>query len=103
MGYYRAYYAVCAVLALGLTGAALYGFGRLHGAAARDAWWTAAQAETQRALFRAADDLSVQALAVERERAALASDTDVVLYVALGIGVAVEWAYGLAKRKGWAT
>ena len=35
--------------------------------------------------------------------AILAGDPDFVLYVALGIGAAVEAAYTLAKRKGWAT
>ena len=35
--------------------------------------------------------------------AILAGDPDVVLYVALGIGAAVEGIYALAKRKGWAT
>jgi hypothetical protein len=35
--------------------------------------------------------------------AILAGDPDVVLYVALGIGAAVEAAYAAAKRKGWAT
>lgn len=33
----------------------------------------------------------------------LAGDPDVVLYVALGIGLAVEVAYTFAKRRGWAT
>ncbi len=33
----------------------------------------------------------------------LAGDPDVVLYVALGLGLAVEVVYGLAKRRGWAT
>ena len=32
----------------------------------------------------------------------LAADPDIVTYVALGIGVVVEAAYGFAKRKGWA-
>lgn len=35
--------------------------------------------------------------------AILAGDPDVVLYVALGIGAAVEVIYSVAKRKGWAT
>jgi hypothetical protein len=35
--------------------------------------------------------------------AILAGDPDVVLYVALGIGAAVEGIYALAKNKGWAT
>lgn len=34
---------------------------------------------------------------------ALAGDPDVITVVALGIGAAVEVAYGFAKRKGWAT
>ena len=33
----------------------------------------------------------------------LAADPDIVTYVALGIGLLVEMAYGFAKRKGWAT
>ena len=33
----------------------------------------------------------------------LAADPDLVLYVALGIGAAVEAGYAIAKRKGWAT
>ena len=33
----------------------------------------------------------------------LAGDPDVVVYVAMGIGVIVEAVYGIAKRKGWAT
>jgi hypothetical protein len=33
----------------------------------------------------------------------LAGDADVVLWLALGIGAAVEAAYAYAKRKGWAT
>ena len=33
----------------------------------------------------------------------LASDPDVVTVAALGLGAAVEAAYALAKRKGWAT
>lgn len=33
----------------------------------------------------------------------LAADPDVVTVVALGIGAAVEVAYAVAKRKGWAT
>jgi hypothetical protein len=33
----------------------------------------------------------------------LALDPDVVLIVSLGLGAAVEAAYVLAKRKGWAT
>jgi hypothetical protein len=35
--------------------------------------------------------------------AILAGDPDVVTVVALGIGAAVEVAYTMAKRKGWAT
>ena len=35
--------------------------------------------------------------------AMLAGDPDITLFVALGIGAAVEGAYALAKRKGWAT
>jgi hypothetical protein len=35
--------------------------------------------------------------------AILAGDPDVVLYVALGIGAAVEAVYAYAKRKGWST
>lgn len=35
--------------------------------------------------------------------ALLAGDPDVVLYLALGIGAAVEVAYAVAKRRGWAT
>lgn len=31
----------------------------------------------------------------------LAGDPDVVLYIALGIGVVVEAIYALAKRNGW--
>jgi hypothetical protein len=31
----------------------------------------------------------------------LAADPDIVTYVALGIGLLVEVAYGFAKRKGW--
>lgn len=34
---------------------------------------------------------------------ALAMDPDIVLIVALGMGAAIEGAYALAKRKGWAT
>lgn len=34
---------------------------------------------------------------------ALAMDQDIVLIVALGMGAAIEGAYALAKRKGWAT
>lgn len=34
---------------------------------------------------------------------ALAADADVVTVVAAIIGVAVEAAYAIAKRKGWAT
>jgi hypothetical protein len=34
---------------------------------------------------------------------ALAADPDLVLYVSLGIGAAVEAGYAIAKRKGWAT
>lgn len=33
----------------------------------------------------------------------LAGDPDVVTMFAMSIGLAVEVAYGLAKRKGWAT
>ena len=33
----------------------------------------------------------------------LASDPDLVLYLSLGLAAAVEAAYALAKRKGWAT
>lgn len=33
----------------------------------------------------------------------LAADPDVVTVAALGLGAAVEGAYALAKRKGWAT
>ena len=33
----------------------------------------------------------------------LAGDPDVVLYVALGLGLLVEVVYGFAKRRGWAT
>ena len=33
----------------------------------------------------------------------LAADPDVVTLVAAGIGVAVEAAYTIAKRKGWTT
>jgi hypothetical protein len=33
----------------------------------------------------------------------LAADPDLVFYAALGIGLMVEFAYGLAKRRGWAT
>jgi preprotein translocase subunit Sec61beta len=33
----------------------------------------------------------------------LASDPDLVLYVSLAIGAAVEAGYLIAKRKGWAT
>ena len=35
--------------------------------------------------------------------AILVGDPDVVTVVALGIGAAVEVAYTMAKRKGWAT
>ncbi len=35
--------------------------------------------------------------------ATIAGDPDMVTVVALGIGAAVEAAYALAKRKGWAT
>jgi hypothetical protein len=35
--------------------------------------------------------------------ALLAGDPDVVLYVALGLGLLVEVLYGVAKRRGWAT
>ena len=34
---------------------------------------------------------------------ALVGDPDVVTAVALGIGAAVEAAYAIAKRRGWAT
>ena len=33
----------------------------------------------------------------------LAADPDVVTFAALAIGAAVEAAYALAKRRGWAT
>lgn len=33
----------------------------------------------------------------------LQGDPDVVTMIAAGIGLVVEVAYGLAKRKGWAT
>ena len=33
----------------------------------------------------------------------LALDPDIVLIVSLGLGAAVEAAYVIAKRKGWAT
>lgn len=33
----------------------------------------------------------------------LAADPDLVLYVSLGLGAAVEGVYAFAKRKGWAT
>ena len=33
----------------------------------------------------------------------LAGDPDVVAYVAIGVGAAVEAAYAYAKRKGWTT
>lgn len=33
----------------------------------------------------------------------LAADPDVVTFVALGLGLAVEMIYGIAKRYGWAT
>lgn len=33
----------------------------------------------------------------------LAADPDVVTLAAMGIGLVVEIAYGLAKRRGWAT
>lgn len=33
----------------------------------------------------------------------LAGDPDVIVFVALGVGFAVEALYALAKRKGWAT
>ena len=33
----------------------------------------------------------------------LAADPDVVSVAALGIGLGVEAAYGLAKKRGWAT
>jgi hypothetical protein len=35
--------------------------------------------------------------------ATIAGDPDMVTVVALGIGAAVEAAYAIAKRKGWAT
>jgi hypothetical protein len=35
--------------------------------------------------------------------ATLAGDPDVVTVAALGIGAAVEAAYAVAKKKGWAT
>lgn len=35
--------------------------------------------------------------------ALLARDPDVVTVVALGIGLVVELAYGIAKKRGWAT
>lgn len=33
----------------------------------------------------------------------LAGDPDIILFVSLGIGAAVEALYVLARRKGWAT
>ena len=33
----------------------------------------------------------------------LAGDPDIVFYVAMGIGAAVEAAYAFAKKKGWTT
>jgi len=33
----------------------------------------------------------------------LAADPDIVTFAALAIGAAVEGAYAIAKRKGWAT
>jgi preprotein translocase subunit Sec61beta len=33
----------------------------------------------------------------------LAADPDLVLYLSLGIAAAVEAAYAIARRKGWAT
>lgn len=33
----------------------------------------------------------------------IAGDPDVVTYAAMGIGAAVEYAYVLAVKKGWAT
>ena len=33
----------------------------------------------------------------------LAGDPDIVIYAAMGVGAAVEVAYGFAKKKGWAT
>ena len=33
----------------------------------------------------------------------LAGDPDMVLYVAMGVGAAVEVAYVIAKRRGWTT
>jgi len=33
----------------------------------------------------------------------LATDPDIVMIVSAGIGVAVEWAYVVAKRRGWFT
>lgn len=33
----------------------------------------------------------------------LAADPDLILYVSLGLGLAVEAAYGFAKRRGWRT
>jgi hypothetical protein len=33
----------------------------------------------------------------------LAGDPDIVFYVAMGIGAAVEAAYTLAKNRGWTT
>jgi hypothetical protein len=33
----------------------------------------------------------------------LATDPDVVMGVSALVGIATEWAYAIAKRKGWAT
>lgn len=33
----------------------------------------------------------------------LATDPDIVMAVSAAIGVCVEWAYVIAKRRGWAT
>lgn len=33
----------------------------------------------------------------------IAGDPDIVLYLAMGIGAAVEALYSIAKKKGWAT
>lgn len=33
----------------------------------------------------------------------LATDPDIVMVVSAAIGVAVEWAYVMAKRRGWVT
>jgi hypothetical protein len=45
----------------------------------------------------------VGAVAGMEAGAVLAGDPDIVFYVALGIGAAVEVVYAYAKRKGWAT